>query len=211
MSCRSGGGGARALDARPPTVLCALVTLVTLLGGCATVPKPAATSVPWEQRLAALQAISHFDLRGRLAASSGSEGFSAGLRWQQQDDQATIDLSAPLGFGAAHIEQTASTLQLTTSKGLTLDSSAAADELRATLGFEPPLASLRFWILGAIDPASGAQPSFDAQQRLARLQQDGWQVDYAEYVLVQQQWLPRGLSVTRGSLRLRVVVDAWHL
>jgi outer membrane lipoprotein LolB len=73
------------------------------------------------------------------------------------------------------------------------------------------LSSLRFWILGASDPATGAQESVDSQQRLARLEQDGWQVDYGEYVLVQQQWLPRRLSVTRGSLRLRVVVDAWHL
>jgi len=190
----------------------ALVAMIALLGGCATLPKPAAIAPePWTQRLAALQAINHFDLQGRIAASTGGDGFSAGLRWQQQNDRAAIDLSAPLGFGAAHIEQTADTLQLTTSKGLKLDSAAASEELRATLGFEPPLSSLRFWVLGAIDPASGAQPSFDPQQRLARLQQDGWQVDYSEYVLVQQQWLPRRLTVTRGALRLRIVVDAWQL
>ena len=187
------------------------VALAGLLSACATVPRPIAAPLPWAQRLPALQAISHFELQGRLAASTGSEGFSAGLRWQQQDDRASIDLSAPLGFGAAHIEQSAAALQLTTSKGLTLDSAAASDELRATLGFEPPFSSLRFWILGASDPATSAQESVDSQQRLARLEQAGWQVDYGEYVLVQQQWLPRRLSVTRGSLRLRVVVDAWHL
>ena len=147
------------------------MALALLLYGCATVPPQALAPIPWAQRLPALQAIGHFELQGRLAASTGSEGFSAGLRWQQQDDRASIDLSAPLGFGAAHIEQTAAKLQLTTSKGLTLDSAAASDELRATLGFEPPLASLRFWILGASDPASGAQESLDPQQRLARLEQ----------------------------------------
>jgi outer membrane lipoprotein LolB len=187
------------------------VALAGLLSACATLPQPIAAPLPWAQRLPVLQAISRFELQGRLAASTGSEGFSAGLRWQQQDDRASIDLSAPLGFGAAHIEQSAAALQLTTSKGLTLDSSAASDELRATLGFEPPFNSLRFWILGASDPATSAQESVDSQQRLARLEQGGWQVDYGEYVLVQQQWLPRRLSVTRGSLRLRVVVDAWHL
>ena len=187
------------------------VVLAGLLSACATLPKPITAPLPWAQRLAALQAISRFELQGRLAASTGSEGFSAGLRWQQQDDRASIDLSAPLGFGAAHIEQSAAALQLTTSKGLTLDSAAASDELRATLGFEPPFSSLRFWILGASDPATRAQESLDSQQRLARLEQGGWQVDYGEYVLVQQQWLPRRLSITRGALRLRVVVDAWQL
>jgi outer membrane lipoprotein LolB len=187
------------------------MALALLLGACATVPRPAAAPTPWAQRLPDLQAISHFQLQGRLAASTGTDGFSAGLRWQQQDDRASIDLSAPLGFGAAHIEQTATNLQLTTSKGLTLDSSAASDELRATLGFEPPLSSLRFWILGASDPATSAQESLDTQQRLARLEQGGWQVDYGEYSQVQQQWLPRRLTVTRGPLRLRVVIDSWHL
>jgi outer membrane lipoprotein LolB len=187
------------------------LALTLLLVGCSTLPKPAAAPIPWAQRLAALQAITRFELQGRLAASTGSEGFSAGLRWQQQDQRATIDLSAPLGFGAAHIEQSGDTLQLTTSKGLTLDGAAASDQLQATLGFEPPLASLRFWILGASDPAGDAQESIDAQQRLAHLLQGGWQVDYADYVLVQQQWLPRRLTVTRGSLRLRVVVDGWRL
>jgi outer membrane lipoprotein LolB len=187
------------------------VVLALLLCACATVPRPAVAPIPWAQRLPDLQAMSHFELQGRLAASTGTEGFSAGLRWQQQGDRASIDLSAPLGFGAAHIEQSAANLQLTTSKGLTLDSSAASDELRATLGFEPPLASLRFWILGASDPATSAQESLDTQQRLARLEQGGWQVDYAEYARVQQQWLPRRLTVTRGPLRLRVVIDSWHL
>jgi outer membrane lipoprotein LolB len=187
------------------------VVLALLLCACATVPRPAVVPIPWAQRLPDLQAMSHFELQGRLAASTGAEGFSAGLRWQQQGDRASIDLSAPLGFGAAHIEQSAADLQLTTSKGLTLDSSAASDELRATLGFEPPLASLRFWILGASDPATSAQESLDAQQRLARLEQGGWQVDYGEYARVQQQWLPRRLTVTRGPLRLRVVIDSWHL
>src|ERR1700691_5350620 len=94
-------------------------------GPCPPLPRPPAPSVPWVQLLAALQAIDHFELQGRLAAASASEGFSSGLRWQQQGDRASIDLWAPLGLGAAHIEQTAANLQLTTSSGQTLESAAA--------------------------------------------------------------------------------------
>ncbi len=203
MCWRSRRGGARRL-------LAAGSTITLLLGGCATLPPPAAP-IPWAQNLAQLRAISEFDLQGRLAAATGTEGFSAGLRWRQRDQAATIDLSAPLGFGAAHIEQSANTLQITTSKGVVLAGDAASDELQATLGFEPPLASLRYWMLGASDPASEAQESLDPQQRLIRLQQGGWQVDYGGYVQVQRHWLPRRLTVTRGALRLRVAVDEWQL
>jgi len=187
------------------------VVLALQLGACATIPRQNAPPIPWAQRQPALQSISRFELQGRIAASNGADGFSAGLRWQQQGDTASIDLTAALGFGAAHIEQSDQALRVTTSKGLTLENAAASDQLAATLGFAPPLQSLRFWILGASDPASVALQSLDAQQRLAHLQQAGWQVDYSDYVLVQQQWLPRSLTVTHAPLRLRVVVDAWHL
>jgi outer membrane lipoprotein LolB len=166
---------------------------------------------PWEQRLPALQAISAFELDGRVAASDGQQGFSAGLHWRQQNDTAAIDLTAPLGFGAAHIELSADNLSVTTSKGVTLTHAAASEELAATLGFEPPLRSLRYWVLGASDPEFAAQESIDDQQRLTHLEQDGWRVDCEDYALVGQQWLPRRLTVTRQALRLKLIVNSWRL
>ena len=190
-----------------------LALAVLLCTGCATLPHPQPSAPPasWEQRLPALQAITGFELNGRVAASDGHQGFSAGLRWQQRNDAATIDLTAPLGFGAAHIEQSPQGLSVTTSKGVTLTQDAASNELAATLGFEPPLSSLRYWVLGASDPNLPAQESVDEQQRLTHLQQDGWQVELADYAQVGAQWLPRRVTVTRQSLRLRLVVDTWRL
>jgi outer membrane lipoprotein LolB len=186
--------------------------LLLLCAGCATTrPQAPAAAQPWEQRLPALQAISAFELEGRVAASDGKQGFSAGLRWRQRDGQATIDLSAPMGFGAAHIEQGTDALTVTTSQGVTLTQAAASEQLAATLGFEPPFGSLRYWVLGASDPALAAQESIDDQQRLSHLEQDGWKVDCADYALIGQQWLPRRVTVTRQVLRLTLVVHTWRL
>ena len=144
--------------------------------------------------------------------NNGTEGFTAGLRWQQNDDQASIDLSAPLGFGAAHIQQTDSILRVTTAKGVTFDSDAASQELRQTLGFDAPLKSLRYWVTGASDPGSEAQTTLDSQQRLTRLEQGGWQVDYGGYMLVDHRtWLPQSLTATRESLKVKVVIHDWQL
>jgi outer membrane lipoprotein LolB len=187
---------------------------VLLLAGCSTMHgrSTAPANPPWAQRLASLQSIRHFNLQGRIAASNGSDGFSAGLRWQQNDDQASIDLSAPLGFGAAHIQQTDELLRVTTNKGVVLDRDAAAQELRENLGFDAPLKSLRFWIVGASDPASPAQDTLDAAQRLTRLQQAGWQIDYGDYQLVNSQiWLPQSLTVTRDMLKVKIVIHEWQL
>ena len=197
------------------------VTASWLLAGCvSTSPhatrsiEPNATvpaSAPWEQRLPMLQAIATFEIEGKIAASDGKQGFSAGLHWRQHGDAATIDLSAPLGFGAAHIEEDADGLAVTTAQGATLRGSGASDQLAATLGFEPPIGSLRFWVLGASDPALAAQESIDDQQRLAHLEQDGWHVDCEDYAIVNQQWLPRRLIVTRQALRLKLIINTWRL
>jgi outer membrane lipoprotein LolB len=182
-----------------------------LLAGCATVPRPSDTIEPWAQRLAALQAIDRFEVDGRIAASDGSTGFSAGLRWRQRADTASVDLTAPLGVGAAHIEQTGSALQLRTSQGDLYDGEEASGQLADTLGFVPPIHSLGFWLRGASDPALPASESLDAEQRLAHLEQDGWRVDYPDYMRIGHIWLPQHLTVTRGGLRLRLVINAWRL
>jgi outer membrane lipoprotein LolB len=167
--------------------------------------------VPWGQRLRALQSIQQFDLSGRMSAINGTNAVTAGVRWQQRDSDAVIDLSGPLGLGAAHIEQTASTLSVTNGQGVIYQGPDAGEKVAATLGFDPPLHSLRYWIIGASDPSPVTEESLDAEQRLTRLLQQGWQVSYEQYTLVQNQWLPQRLTVARGSWRLRLVINSWQL
>jgi outer membrane lipoprotein LolB len=191
-----------------------MLIAAVMLPGCANLrgPPSAPEVEPWSQRLPQLQQLQHFDADGRIAVSNGTDGFSAGLRWQQNYDQAVIDLSAPLGFGAAHIQQTDNVLRVTTSKGVALDSEAANEELRATLGFDAPLHSLRYWLVGASDPSTSAQETLDSLQRLVRLEQAGWRIDYGGYTAANKRvWLPSNLTVTHESLRLKIVIHDWRL
>lgn len=190
-----------------------LVTL--LLSDCAT--HPAAPSAPppvrsWAQRQPLLQSTAnHFTLNGRLAATHATQGVSAGLHWQQQGSDAQLSLSGPLGFGGARVSLSAESIVIRTSDGHELSGDAATTELSRLLGFEPPLQSLRFWVVGVPDPAgSAAVPTLDDQQRLTRLSQDGWSIVYDAYMPVTGQWLPRRLTITRQDLRLRLVIDDWQ-
>ncbi|HXY97755.1 MAG TPA: lipoprotein insertase outer membrane protein LolB, partial [Steroidobacteraceae bacterium] len=77
--------------------------------------------------------------------------------------------------------------------------------------FEPPLTSLRYWILGVPDPASPADETLDsARQRLTRLEQDGWRIDYASYVAVGSEWLPARLTLERADVKVKLLVDDWQ-
>lgn len=184
---------------------------VALVAGCRTAP-PAKAPAPtaWEVVRPALQSRDHFELKGRVAVAAAGEGFNARLRWDQQGTQSHVALEGPLGAGGVQITSDGSRLTIVNSKGERLDSDAARTELVARLGFEPPLSSLRYWILGVPDPGQPAQESLDSQQRLQSLQQDGWQVDYGGYMAVNGGWLPSRMTLQKGSVRVRLVVDGWN-
>lgn len=179
------------------------------LAACQTLAPLSIT--PWNVRRANLQAVERFEVSGQLAAATASEGFSAALRWQQQGAVSDLLLRAPLGVGGAHLNFDGDVLRVTNSQGSQLEGAMAQAELVRLLGFEPPLRSLRYWLLGTPDPAGAATETLDAEQRLLQLQQGEWQVDYGEYLQAADQWLPRRLALHRGAVTLKLQLSHWQL
>jgi outer membrane lipoprotein LolB len=188
----------------------AIAGLAALLAGCPSMPRKPPTLVPWPERRAQLQTLESYALQGRVAVAAGSEGFSARLHWEQQGARTSLALDGPLGMGGVRVVADGAALNVTNSQGTALDSDAARAELRTRLGFDPPLASLRYWVLGVPDPAMPATENLDAQQRLVSLNQDGWDIQYTDYVNNAGGWLPRRLSIQREGVRVRLIVDDWH-
>ncbi len=185
---------------------------LVLLAGCRTLPPVSApTAPPWPTRRPELQSREHFELKGRVAVAAGTQGFNARLRWAQDGRRAQVALEGPLGAGAVHIDAEGSDLDVVTASGARLTSDAARAELSARLGFDPPLASLRYWILGVPDPSLPAAETLDpGQQHLTRLEQDGWRIDYGGYVVVGSEWLPARLTLERADVRVKLLVDDWQ-
>jgi len=187
----------------------AAVLFVAALAGCKTLPPAPPESAPWDVRKAALQARDKFDLKGRIGVAVGQDGFNAKLRWEQRGKQSDLALDGPLGVGGVHIKSDGNSLKVINSRGEQLDSDAARHEMESKLGFEPPIASLRYWVLGVPDPATPADEVLDDAKRLATLKQDGWQIDYTAYANVSGQSLPSKATLTREGVRVRLFVDDW--
>jgi outer membrane lipoprotein LolB len=181
------------------------------LTACKTLPPaPAPTEgAPWDVRRAALQARDTFDMSGRIAVAVAQDGFNAKLRWQQRGKQSQLALDGPLGVGGVRITSESGSLKVQNARGEQLDSDAAKQELESKLGFEPPIESLRYWVLGVPDPAHPAEERLDDSQRLATLKQDGWQIDYTAYTSAHGQTLPAKATLTREGVRVRLFVDDW--
>ena len=182
-----------------------------VIAGCQTVPVPPAPTVAWSVRRPALQNLDRFGLHGRVAVAVGGQGFNAGVRWTQSAAVTHLALTGPLGAGGVEVTADGGDLSVVTSSGKRLGTAAARTELQDKLGFEPPLTSLRYWVLGVPDPGAPASVQLDSQQRLTELTQDGWRVDYSAYMPVGAEWLPRLLTLRREQVRVRMVVDGWQL
>lgn len=207
-----------------PLALRLISAVLLMLAGCATVPKPAPTPAPaaidasaaWPERRIALLALQDFSLRGRVAVAAAGEGFSAALRWSQRAATGQLQLNGPLGVGALRVEFTATALSVTDSRGNELAGDAARGELERRLGFALPIAELAYWVRGvdapATDESGAAVDALDATgTRLSRLQQAGWDVDYAAYAPSLLGVLPQRLTLTRQGARIRVAIESWGL
>jgi outer membrane lipoprotein LolB len=183
-----------------------LLTCCTALSACVT-PRPATgPALPWEQRLVQLQRAGAWSLDGRAAVAVGTQGWQASLNWRQRGSDAVLHLSGPLGVGAMVIEQTPAGLSLNGAP----PSDAVLAQLQERLGFDLPLNTLRFWLLGVPDPGSPFDLARNDQDRARQLTQDGWSVAYDRYLPVAGDSLPTRLVLSRDTVKVKIAVDHWE-
>jgi len=186
---------------------CAIALLAT---GCATLPEPGGAG-DWPARRSALQSLERWTLDGRMAVAAGSEGFSGGLSWRQEGEQAEIELRGPMGGRAIVIHVKGEAISVTDGNGTTVDGDDARDLVARHIGTLLPIEELRYWLVGAPAPGSPHEESIGDDQRLARLDQRGWRVGYSSYRGVGDLVLPSRMEITTSGLRLRVAVADWRL
>lgn len=190
-----------------------LLIALLLLSACQTVRPPAAAR-GWPERRAALQALDHYEFNGRVAVTGGGRGVSAGLQWQQRGRSAEVTLRAPLGLGGAEVHFDDRTISYRFNDSEPVQGDLAVDALNGLLGFDPPLSSLRYWLVGTDDPSQPETHVLDDQARLMSLQQGQWRVEYEDYQerlpsagLVS---LPQRLTLSRDALRVRIAIQDWR-
>jgi outer membrane lipoprotein LolB len=180
-----------------------------VLAACSTVPpRP---DIPVARDAEALAALDHWQASGRIAVRAGEEGFSARFDWRQAGSAGALGVRGPFGAGAARVSIEPERIRIEAGSEPPLDVPAPFEALepllRARLGFPLPLASLRYWLLGI--PAPGDAVAVDA---LGAFEQVGWRVLAREFVLVERAPgpLPSRLELTRGTTRIRVLVERWQ-
>jgi outer membrane lipoprotein LolB len=188
-----------------------------LLAGCRTVPPPAppvagpGADAPWAEQYAALATLTDYALTGRVAVAANGQGFSANLRYRQQQQRAELALDGPMGIGGMRMQFDQQRLSVTNSRGQTLDGPAARAEIESRLGFELPLAELRWWLLGLPAPGMPAEKHEQgAGGAITDFQQNGWHVSIDSRAPGLGFSLPARLTAQRDGARMKLLVENWQ-
>jgi outer membrane lipoprotein LolB len=156
-------------------------------------------------REAALAAQPQWRMSGRFAVSGEGEG-----DWQQHADGYVIEISAPVTRRSLRLSVD---LQGARLEGLEQGPMHGVDAqalLYEATGWTLPLQPLMAWARGA--RARGpAQLEFGSDGLPARLQQQGWQVEYRSWDSRHSPALPIRVFASSGERRVRLAVDRWEL
>jgi len=197
----------------PRAALLAGIGLLAL-AGCRTAPVPPpiigpGADAPWAEQRDALARVSRYALAGRVAVAAGGEGFSGGLRYQQQEQRADLAIDGPLGMGGVRVNVDGEAVTISNSRGESFDGPAARAELEQKLGFTLPLTELRWWLLGLPAPGEAALEQDPVTGEIRAFQQIGWRVSIDKRAPAMGFALPQRLTVMRDGARMKLLIETW--
>lgn len=146
-------------------------------------------------------------------AENSSDSVSGNFDWEQENQQTLIDLRSPFGQTIAKIQidpQTEMQAHLLLPDQPPISAASAEILTQQQLGWRLPVNGLRYWLLGQANPHSTPQIT-QTNNRITRLIQDQWQVDYLSWHNQQPQriTLRWPSDAPTPALELRLVLDTW--
>lgn len=181
-----------------------MMSVVFFLSGCSSVPVKTEADYSDSGR-EGLYELRDWVLDGRISLRASNESWSASIEWQRHDDDETIRLMGPLGQGAVFIHIADEYVDVDRGDGPARYLDRSDDFVTEQLGFYVPLRSLRYWVVGLIDPGS---PSEDIGNGFI---QDGWRVLYREMQQTGRGVLPYKIDVSNREVKLKLIIDQWNM
>lgn len=173
------------------------------LAGCATSP-------PVPPGALDRAASANWTFQGRVGIKTADDSLSGQLHWQHRPDRDELLMTSPLGQGVARIERNAQGVTLDVPNQPARYSLDAESLTRDVLGYGLPVSGLAWWVQAQPAPGRAFEITRrDAAGRIEQLKQDGWVIDYLQYV-EDQPLRPRKLVVARDGLVIRLVADSWR-
>ncbi len=159
-----------------------------------------------------LARLTHWYVMGRVGIINGQYGWHANFQWDQKDSVYRITLFSPLGQNFVLIEGDGQTVVAYLKDGRNLTAPDPDTLLQQALGLSFPISGLHYWLRGLPDPGhTTLSMRNNANGQLTHLEQNGWLIDYTEYVQVDFQELPASVIMHHHDLSIKLVIEQWLL
>ncbi|MEN0038534.1 MAG: lipoprotein insertase outer membrane protein LolB [Cellvibrio sp.] len=192
-----------------------LLLVLILASGCAhrgslTPPQ----NVQEHQRQ--LQAVSDWQLAGKLGIRTADDSGSASLKWAQQLANYQINLSGPLGQKRMIITGTPDKVRLEQTGEPVQEAKTAEALIKKSVGWTLPVAQLAYWVRGVPAPKLRiTQLQQNENGLIDQLIQGDWSISYSNYrdqsVNGALLPLPGKITAEYKDVRLVLVIREWNL
>lgn len=195
-----------------------ILGLLIITTGCATLkptaeaPLPTPVGSPSELHQIHIQQLSQikqFYLQARIGIQSDGKGSSGSTRWRHNPEGNDISMLSPVGGTVAKIITNAEGVTLTTNDGKVLQAADAESLTEEHLGWRLPLTGLPDWALGRPANRLVEELQWDSIGRITKLKQDGWEIEYPEYMEASGYRLPKKINLKSKNLTLKLVIESW--
>ncbi len=154
---------------------------------------------------------SDWQLEGRLALSNGRDGGSGSLSWTQHSNDSQLAFVGAFGRGGWRLTVTPGNAELALNDGQVMVAPAVGELVTRATGWEIPVEALTFWVTGRAQPGFPVTTEENPLGYLDRLTQHGWRVQFDGRLPVGNGSLPRKITATRGSDKVRLLVKRWTI
>jgi outer membrane lipoprotein LolB len=172
---------------------------------------PGQSGRAYQQRSDRLEALTGWELVGRLSLDDGQEGGSGRLHWHTDRGVSVLYFRGALGRGAWRLSAAADGAVLERGDGSVIRAPAVDQLVRQEIGWQVPVDHLKWWVLGLRGPGPDGPMDLDEQGTPRRFEQGGWTIEFKRYQDVSGIRMPRRMEAVSGSYRVKLAISHWVL
>lgn len=206
----------------PPTItLYSLITsFLLLITGCTTISTPKTPLMPttspqkqWQSYQQNLHKLTQWQASGVIGIIINHKGESANFIWKQNKQNFWIQIYGPLGIGATTFSGDNHQVELKRSNGEVIKSQSLEALMQSQLGWSLPIEGLYYWARGLYIPQVPYRKTLNNFGLVQNLKQQGWQIQYKDYMLYDTQYpLAEKIIFRYGDdLKITLVIKSWLL
>ena len=193
------------------------VFIIIGMTACTTIPRPPflthsnQAALSWQKRQYLLSHITYWQLKGKIAIVTAHKSGSAIVNWTENKQSFTISLLGPLGTSSLTLTGQPGYVTLNTADGKRYTAKSPEQLLVQEWKWHIPVSSLQFWVRGLPVPSIPSNSQFDHAHRLLSLTQQGWNIQFLNYMRIGKIDLPSRLSVSSPTITTKIVIYEWHI